>query len=91
MNIVFRAAGIAFVLLMIAALIRSSGKKEFTEEAFERESKRPSLIRTGLQEFQDLLEPEKKAAFEIVKGEKRKTDSTTPGAPPGRRPILAQL
>ena len=39
-------------------------------------------MRTGLQEFQGFLEPEKKAALEIVTEEKRKTDVTLSGDPP---------
>ena len=52
------------------------------EEDLEREAKRPSLMRTGLQEFQGFLEPEKKAVLEIVTEEKRKTDVTLSGDPP---------
>ncbi|PYV12857.1 MAG: hypothetical protein DMG07_16115 [Acidobacteria bacterium] len=52
------------------------------QEDFEREAKRPSLMRTGFQEFQGFLEPEKKAALEIVTEEKRKTDVTLSGDPP---------
>ena len=56
--------------------------KVLREEDFEREAKRPSLMRTGFQEFQGFLEPEKKAALEIVTEEKRKTDVTLSGDPP---------
>ncbi len=40
------------------------------------------MVRTGLQEFQSLLEPEKKAAIEAVQKEKRKTDQQISGEPP---------
>ena len=82
MTTIIWVAGIALVLLMFAGLIQSIRKKKFTDEEFEREAKRPSLMRTGLQELQGFLEPEKKAALEIVKEEKRKTDQTIPGEPP---------
>jgi hypothetical protein len=82
MTILAWAAGIALVLLMLAGLAQLAGNKEFSDEAYERECRRPSLLRTGLQEFQGFLEPEKKAAIEIVKEEKRKTDQSVPGEPP---------
>ncbi len=76
--------GILVASLMAVGIIRALRKKELSEDEFEREARRQSLVRTGFQEFQGFLEPEKKAAFEVVEQEKRKTDQTVTGDPPGR-------
>jgi hypothetical protein len=70
------------VALLVYGLVHVVRPRELGEEEFEREAKRPSLMRTGLQEFQGFLEPEKKVALEIVTEEKRKTDVTLSGDPP---------
>lgn len=70
------------VALLVYGLVHVVRPRELSEEEFEREAKRPSLMRTGLQEFQGFLEPEKKVALEIVTEEKRKTDVTLSGDPP---------
>ncbi len=76
---------IAAVALMALGIVQALRRKELTEEEFEREAGRPSLMRTGLQEFQGFLEPEKKAALQVVEQEKRKTDQTVAGDPPSRK------
>ncbi len=69
---------------MAFGILRTIRTGQLTDHDFERERKRPSLIRTGLQEFQGFLEPEKKVAVEVIKQEMRKTDQTIPGDPPAR-------
>ena len=71
-----------FTLLMAFGVFKLTRRRGFSDEEYERESKRPSLLRTGLQEFQGFLEPEKKAALRVVQEEKRKTDRAIPGEPP---------
>jgi len=75
---------VVLVMLMALGIVQALRKRELTDEEFEREARRPSLMRTGLQEFQGFLEPEKKAALEVVEQEKRKTDQSVAGEPPGR-------
>ena len=70
------------VALLVYGFVHVVRPPELREEDFEREAKRSSLMRTGLQEFRGFLEPEKKAALEIVTEEKRKTDVTLSGDPP---------
>jgi hypothetical protein len=77
-------AVLVVVGLMALGVLRALRTREITDQDFEREAKRPSLMRTGLQEFQGFFEPEKKAAVEVVKQEKRKTDRIVPGDPPGK-------
>jgi hypothetical protein len=67
---------------MVLGAVKLLRKKHFSEEEFEREAARPSLLRTGLQELQGFLEPEKRAAIEVVREERRKTDPSNPGDPP---------
>jgi hypothetical protein len=73
---------IAFAALMLGILVKTLLRHGISDEEFERQAKRPSLLRAGLQEFQGFLEPEKKAAYEVVEQEKRKTDVQTQGEPP---------
>jgi hypothetical protein len=70
------------LVLAVYGLLRLGKPRSISEEEFEREARRPSLVRTGLQEFQGFLEPEKRAALEAVQAEERKTDQTVPGEPP---------
>jgi hypothetical protein len=74
--------GVAMAALMVFGLAKLLRKKGFSDEEYEREAARPSLLRTGLQELQGFLEPEKRAAIQVVREEKQKTDQTTPGDPP---------
>ena len=82
MSLGFWLTVLAVVLLMASGICQALRRKEFSEEEFERESKRPSLMRTGFQEFQGFLEPEKKDDLEVVKEEKKKTDQVFPSEPP---------
>ena len=81
MTVVWLAV-LVVVILMALDVLRKLRTREFTDQDFERGAQRPSLMRTGLQEFQGFLEPEKKVAVEVVKQKKRKTDQTVPGDPP---------
>lgn len=74
--------GLVVLVLAVYGFLQLGKKREFSDEEFERESKRPSLIRTGLQEFQAFLEPEKKVAIEEVRKEQKKVDQAVPGEPP---------
>lgn len=73
---------ITVIALMIVFVVQLGRPRSFSEEEFEKESKRPSLLRTGLQEFQGFLEPTKKVAIEVVEKEKRKTNQEATGDPP---------
>jgi hypothetical protein len=73
---------LSLAALMLGILARTRRRHELSDEEFGREAKRPSLLRTGLQEFQGFLEPEKKAAYAVVEREQRKTDIQTQGEPP---------
>jgi hypothetical protein len=74
--------GLVVLVLAVYGLLRLGKKREFSDEEFERESKRPSLMRTGLQEFQGFLEPEKRAAIVEVRKEQKKVDQVVPAEPP---------
>jgi len=74
--------GLAVFVLMGGGILRLQRRRSLSNEEFEREARRPSLMRTGLQEFQGFLEPEKKAAVEAVREEERKTSPTFSGDPP---------
>ncbi len=89
-------AWLALIILIFAAVgfLRLVKKREISEKQFEIESRRTSLMGTGLQEFQGFLEPEKRAALKVVQEEKRKTDQTISGAKPaisGERPDLQEF
>jgi hypothetical protein len=77
-------AALVIVVLMALGVSRALRPGKITDQDFEREARRPSLIRTGLQEFQGFLEPEKKAAVEVIEQERRKTDSIASGDPSSR-------
>ena len=74
--------GLVVLVLAVYGLLQLGKKREFSDEEFERESKRPSLMRTGLQEFQGFLEPEKRAAIVEVRKEQKKVDQVVPAEPP---------
>ena len=76
-------AWLALIVLILAfvGFLRLGKKREISEERFEFESRRPSLLGMGLQEFQGFIEPEKKAAQKVVQEERRKTDQTISGEP----------
>jgi hypothetical protein len=78
------AGWIAIIVLVLCVygFIQLGRRREITEEEFEREARRASLIRTGLQELQGFLEPAKRAAQEAVQEEKRKTNTSVAGEPP---------
>lgn len=73
---------IIVIALMIVFVVQLARPRSFSDEEFEKESKRPSLLRTGLQEVQGFLEPTKKVAIEVVEQEKRKTNQEATGDPP---------
>ena len=83
---------IIVVILMVYGLVQLGRRREITEEEFEREARRPSLLRTGLQEFQGFLEPAKRAAHEAVLEEKKKTATSLSGEgpDPGPEPPVEQ-
>jgi hypothetical protein len=72
---------LALAAMMLGILAKTLRRHGISDEEFDRKAKRPSLLRAGLQEFQGFLEPEKKAAYEVVEQEKRKTDVQTQGDP----------
>ena len=72
-------AALVIVILMALGVSRALRPGRITDRNFEREARRPSLIRTGLQEFQGFLEPEKKVAVEVIEQERRKTDQIVSG------------
>jgi hypothetical protein len=74
--------GLVVAALAVYGLLQLGKKREFSDEEFERESKRPSLIRTGLQEVQGFLEPEKRTAIVEVRKEQTKVDQAVPADPP---------
>jgi hypothetical protein len=74
--------GLVVAALAVYGLLQLGKKREFSDEEFERESKRPSLIRTGLQEVQGFLEPEKRTAIVEVRKEQTKVDQAAPAEPP---------
>ncbi len=74
--------GLVVLALAIYGLVQLGKKREFSDEEFERESKRPSLIGTALQEFQGFLEPEKRAAVMEIRKDQKKVDQTVPSEPP---------
>ena len=74
--------GLVVAALAVYGLLQLGKKREFSDEEFERESKRPSLIRTGLQEIQGFLEPEKRTAIVEVRKEQTKVDQAVPADPP---------
>jgi hypothetical protein len=74
--------GFTVVSLTGPGALRAIGRKEITGEEFERGATRPSLPRTGLQEFQGFLEPGEKTALQAVQEEKRKSKQSIPGEPP---------
>ena len=74
--------GLVVAALAVYGLLQLGKKREFSDEEFERESKRPSLIRTGLQEVQGFLEPEKRTAIVEVRKEQTKVDQAVPAEPP---------
>jgi len=74
--------GLVVVALAFYGLLRLGKRHEFSNEEYERESKRPSLIGTALQEFQGFLEPEKRAAVIEIRKEQKKVDQTVPSEPP---------
>jgi len=82
----FWMIGLGVVLLMGAGVLRLMARKEITDEEFELGTRRPSLLRAGLQEFQGFLEPEKRAAFKAVQEEKQKSERSVPGELP--KPVL---
>jgi len=68
------------IALLFYGLSQLGRKREISDEEFEREAKRgASLLGNGLQELQGFLEPGAKAAMEVLKGEKRKTDQHPSG------------
>ncbi len=71
--------GVLIALLMLGGILFATKRRNISDEVFERESRRPSILRTGLQEFQGFLEPEKKAAVEVVKEEQRKHEQQEQG------------
>ena len=77
--------GLILLVLAVYGLVQLGKKHEFSDEEYEHESKRPSLIGTALQEFQGFLEPEKRAAVVEIRKEKRKADQTVPSEPPKPR------
>ncbi len=81
--------GLTVFLLMVYGLYQLGRRRELSEKDFEREARRPSLLGTGLQEFQGLLEPEKKAAIQSVREEKRKTKPSLSGERPVSGPAPA--
>jgi hypothetical protein len=74
--------GLVVAALAVYGLLQLGKKRELSDEEFERESKRPSLIRTGLQEVQGFLEPEKRTAIVEVRKEQTKVDQAVPADPP---------
>lgn len=74
--------GLVVAALAVYGLLQLGKKRELSDEEFERESKRPSLIRTGLQEVQGFLEPEKRTAIVEVRKEQTKVDQAAPAEPP---------
>jgi len=74
--------GLVVAALAVYGLLQLGKKRELSDEEFERESKRPSLIRTGLQEIQGFLEPEKRTAIVEVRKEQTKVDQAVPADPP---------
>jgi hypothetical protein len=74
--------GLVVLALAFYGLAQLGKKRKFSDEEYERESKRPSLIGTALQEFQGFLEPEKRAAVVEIRKEKRKADQAVPSEPP---------
>ncbi len=77
--------GLVVLALAFYGLAQLGKKREFSDEEYERESKRPSLIGTALQEFQGFLEPEKRAAVVEIRKEEKKVDQTVPSEPPKPR------
>ncbi len=73
------------VVIALVGFVKLVRKREITDERFAIESRRPSLLRAGLLEIQGFLEPEKRAALQVVEDEKRKTDLTVCGEPPRPR------
>lgn len=68
------------LVLMIYGLVRlARPRAELSDEEFEREARRPSLLRTGLQDLQGFLEPEKRASVQVLRQEKRKTKRNLSG------------
>ena len=79
------AAGWLAIAVVVGALIgvtRLARPRVISDEEFERESKRPSLLRTGLAEFHGFLQPDRKAGVEAIEQEKKKTDIQVSGDPP---------
>lgn len=74
--------GLVVVVLAVYGLAQLGKKRQLSDEEFERESRRPSLIGTALQEFQGFLEPEKRAAVIEIRKEQKKVDQTVPAEPP---------
>ena len=70
------------VVLMVVGIVSTSHRREITEDEFECKARRPSVLRAGLIEFQSYLEPEKRAAIEAVREEKRKREQQEQGDPP---------
>jgi hypothetical protein len=69
-------------VLMVYGLVRLTRPRTISDEEFEREARRPSLLRTGLQELQGFLEPEKRASIQALRREKRKTKNKLSGDRP---------
>jgi hypothetical protein len=78
--------GLLVLILLVYGLVRLARVRSLSEEEFEREARRPSLLGTGLQELQGFLEPEKKASVESVREEKRKTNQSLSGDRPHSGP-----
>jgi len=78
---------LAFVVLILVGA-NAVRRTSLSDEEYERESKRPSVLGTAMQGLQGFLEPERKAAMHAVQEEKRKTQSNVSGDPPspGEKP-----